>query len=289
MTSEVIEGLALKPGDIVVDATVGLGGHSEKILNEILPGGHLIAIDQDREALALAKTKLVNYQENVTFIHANFRDLKDKLAEKGFNRVDKILFDLGVSSMQLANDSRGFSFSKEGPLDMRMDDTLEVTAFDLVNELEEHELVDIFVKLGEESPYHARKLAAAIILDRKQRPITKTTELAELAGRILRRRDKIHPATRIFMGLRIAVNNELGVLREGLTQAFDILNISGKMAVITFHSLEDRIVKEQFKAFKEAKVARLINSHVIKPSREEVVANAASRSAKLRLIERISF
>jgi 16S rRNA (cytosine1402-N4)-methyltransferase len=288
LLDETLEALDLHPGNVVVDATLGLGGHSEKILEKILPGGHLIAFDQDSAALEKAKLRLKKYHDNITFIHANFNQLQDEIARLNRGSVDKILFDLGVSSLQLQEADRGFSFSKNGPLDMRMDRSLKITAADLVNELSSGELADIFVTLGEEKPYLARKLADAITLERKQRPITNTSELSELAGRILHRRDKIHPATRIFMGLRIAVNNELGVLKEALGQAFNVLAPEGIMAVISFHSLEDRIVKEEFKALKTEGTARLLNSHVIKPGRTEVLANPPSRSAKLRVLQKLA-
>lgn len=289
LLDETIEKLNLAEGDTVIDATTGLGGHSEAILQEILPSGQLIAIDQDPEALERAQKRLSEHHDSITFVHGNFQELDKLLKDSNITDFNKILFDLGPSSMQFKDSKRGFSFQKEGPLDMRMnpeEDTM--TAADLVNELPKPELQKVFEELGEESPGRAQRVAEAIAERRDREMFTDTKDLADTIEKAIGRRGRLHPATRFFMALRIVVNDELNALRKGLQHALNFLAMNGRVAVITFHSLEDRIVKRMFQQAREHGIVEWINKNVITPDREEIKANPSARSAKLRVVQKVS-
>ena len=272
---EVLRFLEPKEGKVIVDATVGTGGHAEALLSS---GAKVIGIDQDPESLRVATTRLIAFQDRFFPVRGNFRNLSALLRELGVDKVDGILFDLGLSSWHLSQAERGFSFQKEGPLDMRMDPENPVTAEKLVNELSARELARILREYGEER--YAERIAQAII---KNRPIRTTTELARIVASCYPPRPyRIHPATRTFQALRIAVNDELSALAEALPEALEALKPGGVICVISFHSLEDRIVKNFFR--REAQFQRLwvLTKKPVRPSPEEVSQNPRARSARLR-------
>ena len=296
LLAEILEGLEIKPGGQYVDATTGAGGHSRAILVASAPTGRLLCIDTDPLALDKARHNLTDFASRVGFVNANFSDLEAVAVKNGFGQVDGILLDLGVSSLQLDNAARGFSFEKEGPLDMRLSGQ-GPSAADLVNKLPEPELAEIIWKYGEER--QARRIARAIA---RNRPLHKSTELAQFIVRVKGRKGRIHPATKTFQALRIAVNRELDALEAALPQAVKLLVPGGKLAVIAFHSLEDRIVKVFFRTESQTcicpseapactcshRASLLIrNRKVITPSDREKAENRRSRSAKLRIAERI--
>ena len=284
-----VEGLLdLKPGAVYVDCTLGLGGHAAEAARRLGPEGHIIGIDQDTDVIIRAKEKLAGLPGKLDVIKSNFRRLDEVLAGLGVTDVDAILFDLGVSSLQLDDSSRGFSFRAEAPLDMRMDREIPVSAYELVNSLSEKELADLIWRWGEER--FSRRIAHSIVTTRAARAIETTTELADLVLRSLPRgyqRGALHPATRTFQALRIAVNRELDVLDIALEKAFEALKVNGRLVVIAFHSLEDRIVKEKFRRFARSGRARLLTKKPLRPGEEEVGANPRARSARLRAVERI--
>ena len=250
MPEEVLRFLNPLPNKLYIDGTLGGGGHSRLILEKSSPNGFLIGIDRDREALERASRELGSFKSRTFFSHGNFSQLDQALASAGFEAADGILFDLGVSSYQLDTGERGFSFSREAPLDMRMDrDSGGMTAADAVNRLEQEELEKIFREYGEER--WARRISKQIVRLRREAPLKTTLELAELVRNTVpggHNPSRIHPATRVFQALRIFVNEELEHLREGLERAIDFLNPDGRLVVLTFHSLEARIVKEVFQA-----------------------------------------
>ncbi len=296
---EVLAALQPRPRGRYIDATVGLAGHARGILERSSPDGRLLGLDADPDAIAAAQHRLVDFGERCLLVVANFAEMDGVAVEHGFTGVDGVLFDLGVSSMQLDRAERGFSFQAEGPLDMRMDPAGPETAADLVNELSADELADIFYHYGEER--RSRPLARAIVAARAQMPILTTGQLAAIVRRVVPRgAGRINPATRTFQALRIAVNRELEGLERTLPQALDLLQAGGRLAVISFHSLEDRIVKT-FMA-QEARGCicppglpacvcghqprlRLVTRKPIVPGPEEMRANPRSRSAKLRVAE----
>lgn len=287
-----IEGLNLKTGETVLDATLGLGGHAKAICEKIGSTGTLIGLDQDRGTLTLSEHELSDYSTRKIFKLGNFRNLKKLLAEEGIVQVEAVLFDLGFSSRQMDESGRGFSFQRAEPLLMTLTDEITpetLTAADIVNSWSEENLADIIYGYGEERA--SRKIAAAIVAAREQKLIETSLELAEIikvaVGRSFGRSGRIHPATKTFQALRIAVNDELGALREGLTAAWEILPIGGRIAVITFHSLEARIVKEFIVTEKKKGGLELVIKKVVKPNREEILANARSRSAQLRIFKKI--
>lgn len=302
LLKETVDGLQIKPDGVYVDCTLGGGGHSEYLLSK-LSKGRLFAFDQDEVAIAHAKQKLARYKQQVTFIKSNFRFLAAKLAEYGVYEVDGILFDLGVSSPQLDTPERGFSYHHDAPLDMRMNRDEPLTAYDIVNTWPYEKLVHIFFHYGEEkfSKQVARKIEAA----RKQKPIETTGELVELIKEAIpapARRSGGHPAKRIFQAIRIAVNDELQAFQEAVQQAIDLLAPRGRISVITFHSLEDRICKVAFKEASEGPKLppglpmipdqykpklKLITKKPIVPSEEELATNNRARSAKLRIAEKL--
>lgn len=266
-----------------VDCTLGYGGHAEAILLAHPELKRLIALDQDPLAQELSKERLLPFKEKIAFVLGNFRHLEQFIGEP----VEGIFMDIGVSSMQLDRAERGFSFSKEGPLDMRMDPSLPLSAADVVNRFPERTLAEIFRDLGEEP--RARQAAGAIVQGRKKRQIETTSDLAALLADVLpRRRGKnIHPLTLVFQALRIFVNDELGALQEALPKAVDLLATGGRLGVLTFHSLEDRIVKQAFRTFGAENRVKLLTKKPQVPSVEEMRRNPRSRSAKLRFLEKL--
>jgi 16S rRNA (cytosine1402-N4)-methyltransferase len=296
---EVLAGLRVQPGGRYIDATLGAGGHAAGILERSTPGGQLLGLDADAEAIDFARAQLRRFGARVTYAVSNFRLLGRTATELGFGRVDGVLMDLGISSRQLDSADRGFSFSQDGPLDMRLDTSQGRTAADLVNRLPATELADLLWQYGEERA--SRRIARAIVA---ARPLSSTAELAEVVRRAAGpTRGRIHPATRTFQALRIAVNEELENLAAALPQARDLLVSEGRLAVISFHSLEDRLVKGFFRREAqdcvcppEAPVCvcqhqaslRVITRKPIRPGEPEVAANPRSRSARLRVAERLA-
>ena len=282
LLTEAMELLDVRPGGLYVDGTVGLGGHAAEVLRRSAPDGRLVAFDRDPEALSRSRARLAEFGDRVRFEHADFREIPPRVAGAA---PRGILLDLGVSSMQLDEPSRGFSFSSEGPLDMRMDQTEGFTAADLVNRLPERELANVIYRWGEE--HASRRIAGAIVDARRRRPLTTTTELAEVvrrsAGRS--RRPGLDPATKTFQAIRIHVNGELDGLAAALESLAGVLAPGGRLAVIAFHSLEDREVKHTLRAL-ATRGFRLLTKKPMGPSDDEVRRNPRSRSAKLRAIER---
>lgn len=275
LVAEVLRFLDPRPGKLIVDATVGTGGHAEAILRS---GAGVVGVDRDPHALAIARGRLAEFGTRVQLVHGNFRDLPGLLSALSVDRVDGVLFDLGASSLQFDSPERGFSFLAAGPLDMRMDPTAPVTAADLVNRLPEAELARILWEYGEER--YARRIARAIV---RARPLRTTGELAALVARIYPPgRHRIHPATRTFQALRIAVNDELGALEAGLAGAVRVLAPGGVLVAIAFHSLEDRIVKRFLRREALAGRVEVLTKKPLRPEEDEVGRNPRARSAKLR-------
>lgn len=301
---ETVDGLDIKPDGVYVDCTLGGAGHAQYLLDQLGPQGHLYAFDQDMTAINNAKLKLADYVEKgqVTFIHQNFRHLKQALEELGIDQVDGIYYDLGVSSPQLDVAERGFSYGQEARLDMRMNQEQALSAYEVVNDWPYEDLVHILYRYGEEK--FAKRIARAIEERRAERPIETTTELAEIVKMAIpaaTRRTGGHPAKRSFQAIRIAVNDELGAVEDSLEQALTLLKPEGRISVITFHSLEDRLVKQLFKEVSQGpEVPRglpvlpgqmqapfaLVNRKPIVASPEELEANNRSRSAKLRILRK---
>ena len=287
LLEETIEALAVQPGGRYIDCTLGAGGHATAILGCSSPGGQLLGIDADPEAIKIAGARLEAYSSSTLLVNQNFVNLKSICIEYRFFPVHGILFDLGLSSVQLNGSGRGFSFRHDGaPLDMRLSPDQPVTAADIVNTSSEAELAWLIKTLGEES--RGGKIAHYIV---QERPIKTALQLAEIVEQATAgRRGRIHPATKTFLALRIAVNQELEHLEAALKQAVDLLGFEGRLVVISYHSLEDRIVKHfmQGEARGEKASLRLVNKKVITPSLAEVQFNPRSRSAKLRAAERIT-
>lgn len=276
LLEEVLQYLAIQPQGRYLDATAGLGGHTRAIA-ERLTTGRVIAADRDAESLQLARQALGDQGDKVCYLQARFTELGEKLAGQSFHGI---LADLGVSRYQLTEGERGFSIAAEGPLDMRMDRSQPQTAADLVNHLAEEALAQLIYQLGEER--RSRKIARAIV---RARPIRTTAELARVIEAAVPRTGRLHPATQTFMALRLAVNRELEELRALLELAPQMLAPGGRLVVISFHSLEDRMVKHRFQELARAGRARLLTKHVVKPTREEIARNPPSRSARLRALE----
>lgn len=300
---EAVEALQPEPDHIYVDCTLGGAGHSSRILAASSPSGRLIAIDQDTTAINNAKQVLAPYEGRFTLVHSNFRRLKEIVAELGLSGVDGVLFDLGVSSPQLDEAERGFSYQHDAPLDMRMDNTQTFTANDLVNTWSQDELAQIMFEYGEER--WSKRIAEFIVRDRAKAPIETTGQLVDIIKAAIpaaARREGPHPAKRTFQAIRIAVNDELNVFAEAIQQAIDVLNPGGRVAIITFHSLEDRMAKQALQEAargcicppelpicqcdNEPKV-KLVTRKPIMPSEEELEANPRARSAKLRIAEKL--
>lgn len=287
MFEEVISSLNLKRGSIVVDGTIGGGGHSQEILKTILPGGRLIGIDADAEAIKLTAQNLKDFNGSFSLINDNFRHIDNILSREGVKDIDAVLLDLGISSYQIEDGSRGFSIKQDSRLDMRMDRRLKISAYDIINRYGEQDLSEIIEKYGEER-FH-RRIARYIKEARSKKPIETTRELAEIIRKAVGykyRNQRIDPATRTFQAIRIAVNDELGSLEDGLKRAIFWLKTGGRIAVLSFHSLEDRIVKNLFKGYSVLNVLKIITKKPLQPTREEIIRNARARSAKLRVAER---
>jgi 16S rRNA (cytosine1402-N4)-methyltransferase len=304
LLQEIVQFLDPKPGQVYIDVTIGFGGHSLEILKKISSEGKLLGVDQDEEALAWLTRNLKTKYPNLILAKANFSDIERIAGENGLQNANGIVADIGVSSYQLDESTRGFSLKNDGPLDMRMDRSKELTAADVVNTYSEQDLTDIFSKYGEERL--SKTIAREIVRERTQKRFETTLELARLIQGIYDKRGlkgiKIHPGTRVFQALRIEVNNELENLEEFLPKALSILAPKGRLAVISFHSLEDRIVKDFFQ--KEAKGCicppdypvcrcghekrvKIITKKPVSATKEEIQENPRSRSAKLRVIEKI--
>ncbi|MBW1980853.1 MAG: 16S rRNA (cytosine(1402)-N(4))-methyltransferase RsmH [Deltaproteobacteria bacterium] len=302
LVEETVELLNCKPGSCVVDCTIGGGGHARAILTKIAPNGLLLGMDWDKDALTRARFTLRDYQNSIILVRENFCRLAQVLAKHGMREVDGILLDLGLSSFHLEQPERGFSFNSPGPLDMRMDTRKTTTAADLVNNLPEKELASLIHRLGEER--WSARIARAIVRKREQQPITTTTELSKIIVAAVPRGKKgrwHHPATRTFQALRLAVNEELDNLQDFLAQVLTCLRPAGRLAVISFHSLEDRLVKHTFVNWSrscrcpkqvvvcrcQGPLVRLITRKPVMPTEEEVAANPRSRSARLRVVEKL--
>lgn len=305
LLNEAVENLKVKPGGIYVDCTLGGGGHTRKILSQLNESGRLFSFDQDQTAIEYNQKALDNQLQSgkLTLVKDNFRNIKKRLNELGVSKIDGAVYDLGVSSPQFDVAQRGFSYKLEAPLDMRMDQSQSLTAKQIVNEWSFNDLVRIFSRYGEEK--FAKSIARKIEKQRQLQPIQTTTELVEVikAGIPARaRRTGGHPAKRVFQALRIAVNDELGALETSLEQVLEMLNIDGRVSVITFQSLEDRLVKSMFKEKTSLPDLpqglpvipqgmevdyRLVNRKPILPTKSEIETNHRAHSAKLRVIERI--
>ena len=288
MCGEIINYLNLAAGKTIVDATIGMGGHSLKIIERISPGGKLIGIDRDEDAIKTARSRLGDYSASCNFVYGNFIDVDKILSDAGVQKVDGILLDLGVSSAQLDDPLRGFSFQNEGPLDMRLDRNSYRSAYDLVNNLNEDELSELLWNFGEER-WHNR-IARYLVKEREKHPISTTLELSQAVSRAIPykyRHYRIHPATRTFQAVRIAVNRELESLEIVIRKAVELLKNNGRICVISFHSLEDRIVKFSFRDFAAKGLLKIITPKPLVPADEEIRQNPKSRSAKLRVAERL--
>lgn len=293
---EVLALLQPKANGRYIDGTLGAGGHTAGLLAQSAPSGRILVFDKDAEAIAFARQQLESFGARVTYVHASYAEMGQLAPAHGFTNVAGILLDLGLSSRQLDDPQRGFSFMKEGPLDMRFDTSQGETAADLINNLDEATLANIFWRYGEEKS--SRKLARMIVAER---PFTTTTQLADSIAQTVRRRGRIHPATQVFQALRIAVNRELETVETGVLAALELLGLNGRLAVISFHSLEDRFVKQTFRQLSQdctcppdqpictcggqAKF-RLITRKAVQATAEEIAQNSRSRSARLRVIER---
>lgn len=303
LLDEVLEYLNPKSGGIYIDGTLGLGGHTKDILKRSEPDGRVIGIDKDPAAIEIAKERLREFGERVEFIHGSFSEMGRVAKDLGVREVDGILLDLGVSSLQMDTGHRGFSFLKNAPLDMRMDTTGGITAAEVVNSYPLEGLQRILWEFGEEG--YSRRIAREIIKTREAARIETTGELARIVERSIPRKDwpeKIHPATKTFQALRIAVNDELDSLEHGLNDGIGLLKAGGRFCVISFHSLEDRIVKNRFRNWEtpcicppslpvcrcgKIKEARVLTKKGIKPSGDEVKVNPRARSARLRVAEKV--
>lgn len=301
---ETVDGLNINPDGIYVDCTLGGAGHSEYLVQQLSEKGRLICFDQDTTAIENAKVRLADYLDRVIFVHSNFRYLKEELHKLNIHQIDGILYDLGVSSPQLDTPERGFSYHHDAPLDMRMDQTAELSAYHVVNEWSYENLVRIFFRYGEEK--FSKQVARKIEQAREIAPVETTGQLVELIKDGIpapARRKGGHPAKRIFQAIRIAVNDELGAAEDSLVDAIDLLKIGGRISVITFHSLEDRLTKTLFKEASSLPdlppglpvipehmkpILKLVTRKPILPSDEELAANNRSRSAKLRIAEKIN-
>jgi 16S rRNA (cytosine1402-N4)-methyltransferase len=284
---EAIDALGLTPHDAVVDATLGGGGHAKEIVDRLGEKGVFVGFDADAEAIERCRKLLSTQQATVHFIHANFRHMKAELKKLNIERFDKALFDLGWSSYQLTA-GRGFSFLSDEPLSMAYDKDQSLSADTIVNKWSEESIADILYGWGEER--HSRKIAKALVTAREGKSIRTARELGEIVKSAVPpayRFGRTHPATKTFQALRIAVNDELGALEEGLAGAWEMLVPGGRLAIISFHSIEDRIVKRRFVAWREAGEGELVTKKPIRPSAEELARNPRARSAKLRVIQKL--
>ncbi|MCC0656913.1 16S rRNA (cytosine(1402)-N(4))-methyltransferase RsmH [Clostridioides sp. ES-S-0123-01] len=303
LLNECIENLKIKPDGVYVDCTMGGAGHSKEIVKKLSDKGLFIGFDQDKNAINTARERLSEYESRVKFVHSNFENIKEELEKIGVYKIDGVLADLGVSSHQLDEAERGFSYMQDAPLDMRMDVRCEFSAYDVVNTYAEDELAKIIKDYGEDN--WAKRIAKFIVEERVNKTIETTGELVDIIKKAIPKKARIdgpHPAKRTFQAIRIEVNNELGVITKMINDASSIMNEDGRICIITFHSLEDRIVKNAFKYLasdcicpqhlpicqcdKESEV-KIITRKPILPSAEEIEVNPRSRSAKLRVAEKI--
>lgn len=303
LLDECIENLNIKEDGVYVDCTMGGAGHSKEIVKRLSKDGLFIGFDQDKNAIATAKERLAEYSDRVRFIHSNFSNIKEELEKIGVYKIDGVLADLGVSSHQLDEADRGFSYMHDAPLDMRMDIRKPFSAYDVVNTYSEEQLAKIIKDYGEDN--WAKRIAKFIVEARDEKPIEKTGELVDVIKKAIPKKARIdgpHPAKRTFQAIRIEVNSELSILNKTIEDGVEKLNKGGRMAIITFHSLEDRIVKNKFRDLavscrcpkefpvcvcgEKAKV-KIISRKAIEPTKEEVEINPRSRSAKLRVIEKL--
>jgi len=302
LLKETIDSLCINKDGIYADGTLGGGGHSFEIASKLSQKGVLIGIDRDKEALKAASERLKQFS-NVKYVHSNFSDIKNILDDFGISHINGAVIDLGVSSYQLDNGDRGFSYMQDSPLDMRMDQSARLSAYNVVNEYSEADLIRIFFEYGEEK--FSKKIAGLIVKQRQQKPIETTLELVEIIKKAIPeklRQKGSHPAKRVFQAIRIEVNSELEPLKKSVTDFFECLAPGGRLAIITFHSLEDRIVKQTFKSFtvgctcpKDFPVCvcgnkptgKLVTTKPILPGEEELLYNSRSKSAKLRVCEKL--
>jgi len=282
MLKEVIEYLEPKQGQVIVDATFGFGGHARQVVSRIGPTGRLIGFERDKAVFDQIKGEL--REEHYILINDNFINLKANLEKINIDKIDSIYFDLGISAFHYHQSGRGFSFSKDEPLDMRLDNQGE-GAERIVNEYPEKELADLLYSLAEE--YRSRQIARAIIESRKKNRISTSLQLSNIIEGAIKRTGRIHPATKTFQALRIAVNKELENIPEAIDQAVSILKTGGRILIITFHSGEDRIVKNKLKEMAQQGLIEILTKKVIKPTRQEVLENPPSRSAKIRVARRV--
>ena len=300
MVQEVLDGLRVEPENRYIDCTLGEGGHTLAILSAVSPSPKVLGIDLDAEALKTARERLAEYSEWVILVQGSYADIDEIARDNGFVSSNGVLFDLGISSLQIDTGERGFSIQQEAPLDMRFGPSQTRTAYDVVNGLSEYDLASIIYRFGEEPK--SRQIARAIV---RNRPIQTTTQLADLVSKISRRssgRSRIHPATKTFQAIRMAVNGELENIERGLERAITVLDVEGRMVVISYHSIEDRLVKNILRREASACICppetpecvcghsptiELVNRRVIKPSPEEVRSNPRSRSARIRIAERV--
>lgn len=283
LAQEAAELLLVRPDGVYVDGTLGLGGHAKFFLSRLGPQARLFGFDKDEEALEMARHTVADAR--LTAVHASYTEAARVLHEAGLSGADGALFDLGLSSYQLDNPARGFSLLRDGPLDMRFDLSSPLTAAQIVNEWPLADLERILTDYGEEC--HAPAIAMAVMAARRQGRIETTFQLKKIVESVVRGRGKIHPATQTFQALRIAVNDELGCVQSALDILQELIKKGGRAGIITFHSLEDRLVKNRFKELAGGRAWKLVNKHVIVPAYEEVCANPRSRSAKLRVIEKL--
>jgi len=286
MYREIIELLEPEKRSLIVDGTLGMGGHAELLLTRMSPQGRLIGLDRDSESIGKARERLAPFGERFTAVHSDHGDLGAALDGVGASEPDAFVFDLGLSMFQLNASERGFSFLKEGPLDMRMDRTEETSAFELVNKAPRQEIEKILREYGDE-PF-AAKIAAAIEIARRKKTISTTMELAAIVEHVVFVKDNRHPATKTFQALRIAVNREYDSFTRGIEEAMKRVKVGGRIAVITFHSGEDRMIKTMFKAAAQGGGFRAVNKKALEPAFEETRENSRSRSAKLRVIEKVT-
>jgi 16S rRNA (cytosine1402-N4)-methyltransferase len=284
LVEETIHWLAIKPDGLYVDATVGLGGHAIEIVRRLGAGGQFVGLDRDAAALEIARTRLAEFGDKVTLVHANFSQIGEVFAERRLRPADGVLADLGVSSMQLDKGERGFSFRERGPLDMRMDRDMEETADDIVNTVEEKALADLLYQFGEERD--SRRIARTIV---RARPIRDTEHLATVVAgaRSVRGRQKLHPATKTFLALRIAVNREMEELGQFLSRVPATLSQGGRWVMLSYHSLEDRPVKQSFQRLAREGTLKILTKKVIQASDAEIAANPRARSVKMRVAEKM--
>ena len=283
LVKEVIKFLNPQRNQNFIDATYGFGGHSKELLKYIKPKGKILAFEWDPFLVELNKKNLMQ-EKNIILKNANFTEIKKIVKELNFTKIKGVIFDLGISSWHLENSKRGFSFNKDEFLDMRINPKeIKITAFEVVNYYSKERLIEILKNYGEEK--RAKEIVDAILDKRRFKKIETSKELAEIIMNVCKRKNKIHPATKTFMALRTFINNELENLEEGLKQAFDVLDKNGRIAIITFQGLEDKVVKKVFKELKR-KGAKMITKNVVRPSRNEILENPRSRSAKLRVIQK---